>query len=884
MPSTYVEYPLQNGFVCNWLAAGPQAVLIDHKRFSNHHDSNHHGSDHGDDLKRQVFQHYCSTKSGIGATPVERGPLDRGLFTIGKYTGQWAYYRCPEDHTVDHSGYYSSFHYLRSWAYVEAVSERAQTVCLALTTHGPADVWTAGRHLFRVNHGREEFTTSIFSFPLKQGVTPLLVRFENAAVGHVAHAFALRFCHSDAGAQHDTGQLPNLVELDPVEGVHVRFQTLMPNVERRNAFEQLSAAAYMDRDVYEGETPIRLRWPEEPRARCFAHVRLQSLDNRIYADGDSVGAPGDTLHLGSALQLPAGAFQTTLMPDPNEVYRHHMRISQTLPFWSMGRQRYRATPWGDLAERRNQALLAAAYVEDSPFAQMARMAWGAWADVDANVLLAAIGRVQRHEDGSPLILLSLLSMLYRWGNHPHFPQEVRRPLETCILDYCYWEDASGRDLTDFTSESHPILFYVCELLAGQSYPDRVFADQHSGAWHQARGEQLAKAWIAAYSAYGSAGWNSPDIMEQELVALLHLCDLAEDEQLFEMSVVALDKWFFALALHSFRGIFGVAGRSACASYVKSGLLQPTAPICQLIWGMGIFNHHIAGVVSLACSTNYEMPVILEKIALDTPPELWSREQHAPLHQLAGNIVTYKTPDYMLSSLQDYQPGQPGRQELAWRATLGAESVVFATHPGSSSEHDSRYPGYWSGHARLPRVAQWKDALIAIHQLEGDEWLGFTHAYFPSATFDESVLRDGWAFARCGNGYLALTNSQGFTLSMQGRYAKRELRAQGRWQSWIVQMGRAALDGDFASFQAKVLALPIAYDDATVRYTSLRGDTLHVSWNGPFLVNDEVQPLKDFKHYENLYTTTDLPCRQMDLHMGKEGLRLDFTAPTQPHDA
>src|SRR5690606_36399923 len=136
--------------------------------------------------------------------------------------------------------------------------------------------------------------------------------------------------------------------------------------------------------------------------------------------------------------------------------------------------------------------------------------------------------------------------------------------------------------------------------------------------------------------------------------------------------------------------------------------------------------------------------------------------------------------------------------------------------------------------------------------------GFTHAYFPTATFDEYLLRNNWAFARKGNGYLALINSQGLRMPDQGRYAKRELRAEGLSQSWLVQMGRAALDGDFVQFQEKVLALPINFQEGVVRCTTLRGDTLHFGWEGAFQINSEIQPLAGFKHYENVYTTTELP--------------------------
>ena len=58
-------------------------------------------------------------------------------------------------------------------------------------------------------------------------------------------------------------------------------------------------------------------------------------------------------------------------------------------------------------------------------------------------------------------------------------------------------------------------------------------------------------------------------------------------------------------------------------------------------------------------------------------------------------------------------------------------------------------------------------------------LGFTHAYFPTAEFDEYAVRGNTAFARKDNGYVALTASQGLELVKQGRTAFRELRSYGR---------------------------------------------------------------------------------------------------------
>jgi len=125
---------------------------------------------------------------------------------------------------------------------------------------------------------------------------------------------------------------------------------------------------------------------------------------------------------------------------------------------------------------------------------------------------------------------------------------------------------------------------------------------------------------------------------------------------------------------------------------------------------------------------------------------------------------------MLSSAQDYFPGEPGRAEHIWQATLGPDAVVFVNHPVCLSQKRAYQPNYWRGNGVLPRVAQWKDLLIALYRLPDDDWLGYTHAHFPIAALDEYALREGWAFARKGEGYLALKASQGFTLVKSGNSA------------------------------------------------------------------------------------------------------------------
>ena len=46
-----------------------------------------------------------------------------------------------------------------------------------------------------------------------------------------------------------------------------------------------------------------------------------------------------------------------------------------------------------------------------------------------------------------------------------------------------------------------------------------------------------------------------------------------------------------------------------------------------------------------------------------------------------NTYTYRTPDYMLSTAQDYRKSFGGDQHHIWQATLDDEAVCFTTHPG-----------------------------------------------------------------------------------------------------------------------------------------------------------------------------------------------------------
>jgi len=192
--------------------------------------------------------------------------------------------------------------------------------------------------------------------------------------------------------------------------------------------------------------------------------------------------------------------------------------------------------------------------------------------------------------------------------------------------------------------------------------------------------------------------------------------------------------------------------------------------------------------------------------------------------------------------------------------------------------------YWSSNGRLPRTGQVRNVLISLYDIDRyaspsifeARHYAFTHAYFPTYAFDEWALEGGWAFAKVGDGYLAITAGQGIELTKQGKSAYQELRSYGHENAWLVQMGRAAIDGSFADFQAKVQALDVRLAGLSIQADTLRGESIDFAWEGPLLVNEREQPITGFAHYDSPYAQMELGDEKMELQFMDLVVRLDFS--------
>jgi hypothetical protein len=850
----YITYDLhKEGYIHNWLLAGPQAIPVpDLDRFGE------------EDFQLQVARQYYEEDSGITQPPQEWEPH----FTIGEDAFYWRYTRCLEDHFIDLSTFYSTCHYLRAWTYAEVRCPQAQEVSLILSTHGPADLWLNGQHLHRQEQFQDQEPRGD-SFPavFQEGHNDILIRFEEVGMRECAYAMALRI----AGLSSD--------------GVSVMLPTPVMAIARRQTLETMIEAAYLDRYVYGRNDEVVVRWHDTLGVSAPAGVRFQNPEGWIFMDvWRARGAASEVCRLVRGFEVPEGAYQVLVQPRPEEYYEDNQRVRKRINLHIV-KTDYSLTPYGNFDQRRWEALETAARPSDDLFSELAKMELERWSRLETDVIREAIEGVNQRRAGSLVDLVGLLGMTYWYLEDPAFPQEFRDPLQECILNFRYWTDEPGSDAMDYRTESHQILFHTCQLLAGQLYPDRIFTNAgQGGRRHREQGEHMALSWLRKRAAYGFREWDSNTSFEQDLVALVHLADLAQSAPVWELAAAVMDKMLFTMALNSYRGVFGSTHGRSDPRAIQSARLDSSGGVSRLMWGLGVFNNHIAGTVSLACAKGYGLPGVIERIARHLPEGMWNREHHAgELEEWCDgttgswevNKVTYRMPEYMLCSAQDYQAGERGDQEHVWQATLGPDAVVFVTHPPCMSEEQARQPNFWCGNRILPRVAQWRDVLVAIHNLPSDDWLGFTHAYFPLQAFDEHLLRDGWAFARKGEGYVALTAAEGMRLITRGQSAYRELRSHGVRNVWVCHMGRAAQDGSFGEFQERVLALDVVFEGLSVRCATLRGETLTFDWEGRLMVDGKEQAITGFQHYENPYCSVDWPATEMGIHFGDQSLALNF---------
>lgn len=108
----------------------------------------------------------------------------------------------------------------------------------------------------------------------------------------------------------------------------------------------------------------------------------------------------------------------------------------------------------------------------------------------------------------------------------------------------------------FWSENHRIIGLANEHLAGQRFPDAVFAVTGlTGAQHRDRAKGDILEWIDERARFGFFEWHSNVYLLKDITPLLMLTELADDAEVVTAAAMALDLCLLDLAAHLQRGCF-----------------------------------------------------------------------------------------------------------------------------------------------------------------------------------------------------------------------------------------------------------------------------------------------------------------------------------------
>ena len=583
---------------------------------------------------------------------------------------------------------------------------------------------------------------------------------------------------------------------------------------------------------------------------------------------------------------------------------------------------------------------------------------------------AALDFVNNREDPSDFAMTSLVRLYLMNVGTGKLTPEQEAAIKDTILNWKFWLIEPNTTYVEMWTENHQILNHSIEYLAGQTFPDKVFTNNgQTGRWHMEHARVLLLQWIDLRARTGFSEWDSETYYPEDLAPLLNLVDFANDPEVSTRAAMMVDVILFDVAADSFYGQFATSSGRITAGSIKSANGSMTT-IAALAWGQGKFTSTSnMGAVALATSKRYDVPPVIQALALDNPEEYLNYERHsfnfedAPLYGMdVNNIndiprfwgmgeftipqvidqtittadtwdlwhypdfkdlkdiakilqsinglplasrlldpdpngvymgevnkVTYRTPDYMLSSAQSFRPGEKGYQQHIWQATLSPYAVVFTNNPDSMRSDDSQRPSYWMGNGRQPRTVQSKNLLIAMYDipryksaprpLEARHF-AFTHAYFPKWAFDEVIEQNGWVFGQIGDGYVALYSSQPYQWVTEGPDANQEIVAPGYKNVWICQLGRASVDGSFAEFVASISNAPLLINGLNIEYIAPGIGQVKFGWNKDMTIGERTVQISGFPRFDNPYARVDFNSLVYDIEFQDMSLHLDFEKGTR----
>jgi hypothetical protein len=649
------------------------------------------------------------------------------------------------------------------------------------------------------------------------------------------------------------------------------------SAETRGHVESQITSLRVGREHFEPDDPIDVDLGLAPLQEAPMTVRLTSATGDVERE---VGVEREgMIHLGRGADLEDGAYRIECAwgdGSGGELTLVDFEINKTTPVPPM--------PGNDLYQARRDAVLErAAGVAGAvpgnafnPWDDVARYALGRYEDVDEELLAETCNWIAERKDCADFIIHAILRLMCWERKERHLSPGLNAQMKDTILGWEYWVDEPGVKVMIVGTENHRFLCHVAELMAGQLFPGEMFTNsQQRGLYHATKGREYTMEWLRQRGRFGFDEWHSNSYFPVDVAPLLNVFDFAirEDIKLKQQARAVLDYIFYILAADSFRGSLGTTHGRSYAHFLKHPDRDGVAPLNWLCYGVGTSGKGM-GPISLATS-EYRPPDFFADLATDETSIVESKQRqgvmdHSPRH---ADFCIYRTPDFVVSGLQDYRKGEYETSTHVAQVTMPGKVSVFWSCPDTTDEGAGQRPDYWSGHTTLPRVIQHKNVLSLSWQLSEFAWM--SHCFFESDRFDEVRSSGSWVFGKSGTGYIGVHSTGGLRVGDTGRYAGRELVCDARETTWIAECGSEA---DWKSFDAFVTALgeaEVSDADGKIRYVSPTIGTFVTGWEVTPTVNGDEIALRGYPMVESPWAYSKFGSGELAIRYGDEMYEIWF---------
>jgi hypothetical protein len=218
--------------------------------------------------------------------------------------------------------------------------------------------------------------------------------------------------------------------------------------------------------------------------------------------------------------------------------------------------------------------------------------------------------------------LYLLNIFLGYNGHPLLPPELWQKIEESLLSFKMWftePTPDGlRDDSWYWSENHQIIFHTIEYLIGQEYPDTpISTDRRSGHEHYEFARNMILRWLDHRIRFGFTEWHSNVYYQKDVTPLLTLAEYSDDEEVRVKAASILDVILFDIALHTFRGAFGVTHGRSYKKDKMTSLHDDTWNGVKMLFDESSYDYQSTSAPDatlLARAQRYRLPEVILRVA------------------------------------------------------------------------------------------------------------------------------------------------------------------------------------------------------------------------------------------------------------------------------